>query len=100
LGQKGPSLPEFVRVLGHNYKIVLVNGLLNDFSDYGRVNLRTHAIEIDSSTPYSKQLETLVHEVLEIVNDQMSLILEHDKLQIIAACMYAFLMDNAGDVTF
>jgi hypothetical protein len=100
VGQKGPSLPEFVRVLGHNYKVVLTKNLFSDFSDYGRVNVRTHVIEIDSSTPYSKQLETLVHEVLEIINDQMSLILEHNKLQIIAACIYTFLMDNAGDVTF
>jgi hypothetical protein len=90
------KLPDVVHILGHDYNVDLVGGLVRDLDEWGKVNTCLQVIQIDAGVAPSQQWVTMIHEIMEIVNECLALDLEHRDLQAISAALFAILADNTS----
>lgn len=74
------KIPKAIWIGAHKYEVVLSDGLV----DCGVSDLNAHKIFLDSSQPFSKLADTLIHEIIEISNDMREMKLSHRKIQVLA----------------
>lgn len=60
-------VPQEIQIGSHTYRITF-DKALEDTRDYGAVNHRTQEIFINPTRPPSQRAETLVHEILHVIN--------------------------------
>lgn len=85
-----------IRVLGHTIAVVYDPNLCRDQGKYGSYQGVAEKILIDSSMSASQIRTTLLHEILEALNDLLHLELPHEKLQQIEVGLFAVMEDNPG----
>lgn len=89
------KIPQKVKIGGHYYAVKHVENL-NDPNDHcGFCKLVANEILINKNgQAQSQQEETLIHEIMEAINYNYELKLEHRQITIIASAFYQVLKDN------
>lgn len=90
------KIPKTVRLLGFDYAIELCEDSQRDKNNYnfGQADMRFQKITIDKRQAAAGQEQTLLHEILEVLNYELQLELPHNKLMSLAGTFYAVLRDN------
>lgn len=87
------KIPNTLRILGRTWRVDFVplkslGGCLGDASNV------TDVIQICSEIPEDCQEATLLHEIVDLLDSELQLELEHNKIQAIAAAVFSVLKDN------
>lgn len=83
-----------IKIGGLYYKTLEVKDLARDHSALGRCCGNNTTIELDSELKDSVKEKTLIHEIIEAINFEYELDLEHPKISILASAFYQVLVDN------
>jgi hypothetical protein len=79
-----------IKILGKTYKVKYIKGL----ADYGSTEFESQTILIkDGMTEENKQ-SVLLHEIIEILNEDFNLSLPHQTIQTLEAGLFAIYKDN------
>lgn len=89
-----------MQILSKQYKIEKVQN--NEFSDLtiGRVNTKTGIIYIDESLNQDIKDETLLHEVLHVIDDNLKLNLSEEQIIRLSTGLYCILKENNIKINF
>lgn len=88
------DIPSSVKILGHEYKVVLSNRLFASDSKEGNCDTGQNIITIDSNFAESHIGETFLHEILEAIDSRMELELEHRKICALSETLFQILKEN------
>lgn len=89
------KIPKSVKIGGQNYKIIIKDLNKSECQDNcGYCRTTDNEIYINSSMSQEQQETTLLHEILEALNFNYQLDLEHNKIQTLEATLYQVLKDN------
>lgn len=83
-----------VKILGTPLRLVADRLLAKDDDAQGLYHGRAGRIVLDPDYPVADQGETLVHEVMEALNDRLDAKLPHQTLQTLSVAWHAVLRDN------
>ena len=89
-------IPNNIKILGHTYAIIMIDDREN--GDYGSLNPNTNTIRLNKNKTQSQIESTLLHEIIEALNMNLELRLEHPQISAIEAGLYQILKDN--QITF
>lgn len=87
-------LPDSIKIGGLTLAVEQICQLASDRDRFGEYSPMKQVISIDASLPKDKKMETLVHEILEVLNGCLSLSLDHDKLTTLGFSLHQVLRDN------
>jgi len=87
-------IPDKLKVGGLELHIEQVAGLAANRDRFGEFSPMEQKISIDISLPESKKEETLMHEIIEVLNSCYELELEHEKITTLGFALYQVLKDN------
>ncbi len=83
------------RVLGFDIPVVYQKGMTEEYSRRGHYSPSTCEIKIDKNINKQYQFECIVHEILEVIDNELVLKLDHDnQLCKIATGFFQVLRDN------
>lgn len=88
------KLPKTIKIGGQEFSILYDDNLNLDQDEYGNTNFRTLVITLENSLSQSVKSATLLHEIIEIINEQNELNLPHQKIQCISNAIFQILSDN------
>lgn len=83
-----------VRICGIDHKVESNQQRLEDLGTIGYYDQRKALIGIDINSPKHIQKEVLIHEILESINAQLELELDHPKITAISASFNQVIEDN------
>lgn len=87
--------PDTIKVLGHNYAVVYDPKLLaKSNGNPGEVNYFLNEIVLSDEVPDSSRNETLIHEILEVLNNRLQLEIPHNTITVLSEGLYQTLRDN------
>ena len=94
-GANKMKIPKTIKIGGFNYQVILKDRYKED----GSTDLGTHSVHqlkiwIDREMVQQQQEETLLHEIIEAINDHNDLKLEHNQISGISNNIYQVLKDN------
>ena len=89
------KIPKSLKIGGFNYKVIYRKRYKNDgVSVFGNQCSSTHQIWIESDIPVQRQEEVLLHEIIESIDTDNELKLEHTQISALSNCLYQALKDN------
>ena len=88
------QIPKQIKIGAFHYTIKIVKGIDYDNGCLGRLKPRKQIIEIEELSNSDQKNETLMHEIIEEINTQLSLKLEHDNINRLGMMLYMVLKDN------
>jgi hypothetical protein len=83
-----------LKIMGHIHSVKIIPNLSRDEKFLGRENCDNLKIELDPSYPRTTREETLLHEIIEVVNTRLQHKMEHEKISSLSFALYAVLKDN------
>ncbi len=87
--------PTALKVLGHEYQVRYDPRLLAKTNGQpGEVNFYLNEITLDDSLPESSRGETLLHELLEVLNNRLDLGLGHGLITVLSEVLHQVLREN------
>ena len=89
-----PPTQRTIEISGHKIAVQLDDHLLSDRSHYGEWCYRDLSIIIDKTSDATVRKQTLLHEVIEAINELHELDLEHNKIQTLATSLFQVLATN------
>ncbi len=87
-----------MKILGFDYELKRVSGDY-DQGNMGACQLDKNIIIISDGIPKQRQASTLLHEIIEVLNDSFELNFEHKVISQLEAGLYQVLVDNGVDLT-
>ena len=93
-------IPSKVKIGGLTYKCSLEKNLARDRNSLGESCGNELSITIDESTSQQTQNKTLIHEIIEQLNFNYDIDLEHHKICLIETGLYQVIVDNPGIFNF
>ncbi len=88
-------VPKKIKILGHEYKIVIDEHYIADSGgNTGQCNNYVNEIRICGTLPESAQHEVMMHEIIEALNYRLELNLEHHKICALGEVLTQVLLDN------
>jgi hypothetical protein len=87
-------MPETIKIGGIIYKISPMDRKISE--SYGMVTFESAAIHLDETLCPDMALATLLHEVIEVINEENQLKLKHRAIQTLATQVFQVLRDNKG----
>lgn len=87
-------MPDTIKIGGIHYKILPVDSKISE--SYGKVVFECASIHLDETLIHDMALATLLHEVIEVINEENELKLEHRAIQTLATQLFQVLKDNPG----
>ncbi|HEC65161.1 MAG TPA: hypothetical protein ENI23_07705 [bacterium] len=92
------DIPKKVLIGGHEYPVEVFNGGAR-FANAGDLNTWTQEIRINTMDdhPESSQAEAFLHEIIEAINHDNELKLEHRNITILGAQLFAVIRNNNLD---
>lgn len=81
---------KLIRILGKNYRVIGTD----DATIHGETTFMDSTIAINNSLQLDSKQETLLHEIIEVINFNTELKLKHNQIQAISSCIYSVLKDN------
>ena len=88
------KIPETLKVGGHTFKIIFDANLIQDRNRYAEVNYRTNEITVDPTSCEEQQIESLLHEIIEVIDGHCELGLAHQVIKTLSFNLYQALKDN------
>jgi hypothetical protein len=82
-----------IQILGHTYTLDLSEDN-RDIEGHGSTDCLKQVIQIASNAHSQEQRSTLLHEIIEVLNFQLELKLEHQKITALAEGLYQVLGAN------
>ena len=83
-----------IRILGKDLDLIFSQNLGKDSSKAGLYNGIDMIMKIDSTANRQRQEATLFHEILEAINYELELNMEHPLISKLETAIYAVLKDN------
>ena len=96
--KRKPSVKKLtISVLGIPHKVIIqqFSDSNKDFTAFGETDISTGEIFINSIHPADRQIKTLVHEILEVINEHLEIGLSHNKITQLETGLYTSL-DGIG----
>lgn len=87
-------IPTKIKISGVTYTVELVPDLRADDNCSGRALFTKGVIQLDSALCADIANATLVHEVIEIINEENELKMSHRMIQSLATQIYQVVQDN------
>ncbi|KWT87645.1 MAG: hypothetical protein H7843_15775 [Nitrospirota bacterium] len=87
------NIPKKLIIGGLEYRVELVDPSFSK-EQLGQIDLIKGIIKINKEITRERQESTLLHEIIEAINDQYQFQLEHEKIQGLEATLYQVLKDN------
>lgn len=87
-------MPDTIKIGGIHYKIIPADSKISE--SYGKVVFESASIHLDETLTHDMALATLLHEVVEVINEENELKLEHRTIQTLATQLFQVLKDNKG----
>lgn len=88
------KLPEKIKIGGIMLNIITDEHLAGAEDKFGVCDLIRGQIVIDETQPEDHKEVVLLHEILEAINKEHQLELEHNQITSLASCLYQVLKDN------
>ena len=99
------KIPSKIDIVGQVYDVILSDNLKEDLKDIlkqrpqdahyvGYFSSVWQKIWIDNTMKQSQKEQTLMHEVLEVINHELALGISHDNLDRLEHCLYYVLSKN------
>lgn len=88
------SIPETVRIGAQTYRVLIDEPWIED--QYGGCDTRHQRIWLSDQTGPERQAQTLIHEVIEALNFELDLELEHHQITLLEHGIYQVIVDNPG----
>lgn len=85
-------IPDKLKILGHEYAVKIID--LNETDTFGNHNMNTLIIRLNRNKADSQIQSTLLHEIIEAINYNMEIELEHPQISALEAGLYQVLKDN------
>ncbi len=85
-------MPETIKVGGIHYKIIPCDSKVTDSS--GKIIFGSAVIHLDETLCPDMALATLLHEVIEAINEENELKMKHRVIQTLATQLFQVLKDN------
>jgi hypothetical protein len=79
-----------IKIGGKTFIVKFIDGL----GDYGSTDFDTQTILIRNGMTEENKLSTLIHEILEVLNDTYNLELKHQTIQTLEAGLFQIYQDN------
>jgi len=86
------KIPSKLKILGHSYDVILIDD--NETSGFGSLNPNTNTIRLNKNKTQSQIESTLLHEIIEALDHNLELKLEHRQISALEAGLYQVLRDN------
>ena len=90
------KVPKEIKIATHTYRVGYDPHMRHDEACYGQVNHRTQTINIESSIPPSVKDQTLIHEIVHIVDKVYVCRMDEDDLERLSNGMAELLFNNLG----
>jgi len=87
-------MPDDIKIGGVRYKIIPADSKVIDAS--GKIIFGSAVIHLDETLQHDMALATLLHEVIEVINEENELKLKHRVIQTLATQLFQVLKDNEG----
>ena len=79
-----------IRILGKDYNVKYTKGL----ADFGSTDFNTQTILIKDEMTEDNKISSVIHEILECVNEANDLNLSHQTIQTLEASLFCIYKDN------
>lgn len=83
-----------IKIGGINYRIEYKKDLTRDRGHLGECCGNNATIGLDDNLDYNVERKVLLHEIIEAINFEYELNLEHNKISIFETALYQILIDN------
>jgi len=83
------NIPKQLKILGHTFKVILADTEDID-NDAGEMNLSRNTIKIRKDLPQDQIEESLLHEIIHAINNELKEI----DVEFLAQTIYAVLKEN------
>ena len=83
-----------LKILGHEVVVQFIEGMTHHNSHCGTESMTRLQIRIDPELPYTRQVEVLFHELVELGNDSNEWGLEHSVITSLASYWAHVFLDN------
>lgn len=92
------KIPKKVLIGGHDYSVNVIQGDIR-FLNSGDLNTWTQEIRVNTADnhPESAQAETFLHEIIEAINHDNELKLEHQNISILSTQLFAVIRNSNLD---
>ena len=87
-------IPDSIKIGGVRYKIIPADSKVTDSS--GKIIFGSALIHLDETLCPDMALATLLHEVIEAINEENELKMKHRAIQTLGTQLYQVLKDNPG----
>jgi len=92
--ESGEMMENELRICGMNCKIEKVKNYARDYTFLGTFCGNDSIIKLDNDLKLEVEQKTLLHEIIECINYQFELDLEHNKISTIESALFWILRDN------
>ena len=89
-----PGFGEKIEIEGADYELVSVPGLVDHHQMGGQVRFIKQTIVIDPAQSPALYIRTLIHEAIEVINDNHELDLPHPSIRTLEVGLTNLLVDN------
>lgn len=80
-----------IKILGKKYKVQLIDGMV----DYGSTDPFKQVINIRKGLTDEMTASTLLHEIIEVINESLDLNLSHQTIQSLEVSLFSVYNDNS-----
>ena len=92
------NIPSKVKILGHDYRIEFDDQLFaKENVGSGKACANVLIITLASNVPESRQAETFLHEIIEMLKYTMQIEINHDHLSALSEGLFSVIRDNNID---
>ena len=85
-------MPDDIKIGGVRYKIIPADSKVSE--SYGKTIFESASIHLDETLIHDMALATLLHEVIEVINEENELKMKHRAIQTLATQLFQVLKDN------
>ena len=93
MARKKAELPKSIKVLGKPWRVILTESAFGTYT-YGATYARELKMEIHKDQPPLQELDTVIHELIHVVEDTIKLEFSEKDVHGLAAGLVAILVDN------
>lgn len=88
------QIPKKIKIGGLIFKVELHENLTTGLGSYGQMRPADMKIVIDSTIAKPMQESTFLHEIIEVINTNLELGMEHKIISALEAGLYQVIKDN------
>jgi len=89
-----------MRILGKEFKLEFVDGSVFTPDNMGMMEFKNQRISIIGGMPNDNTQETILHEIIHIVDESFSLELGEKKVNALSSALYSIFKDNGIKIEF